>query len=437
LRGHVDFEIVSASSSQSLVVKPAPRSAQPIASLYDELYPMVWGILGRARIWRDAERSELAHDVFIVALELYPARDPAAPEAAWLAAITWNVARNYRSRKRVRAKGEVDVTVEQAEPVSTTPSPEEAVGRRRLLLDLLDGLDDDRRMVFDMHEIEGFDVPEIAHALAIPVGTARTRLRLAREHVQAARIRLEARAARAEGSPMALPALLPFGVGAWRELGRAFEEAPPGMEQQVWRSICRTISAGHVIGSGAAATGAAMAAKTAGSLLATGALVGGGAMFLALRALTPSSPVPHPPPSITQAPDTVAVAPDTTSPASSSEAPSASPTQVQGAAAARSPTGVAPSAAPSPSVNGIDPEEESLIQQAQAAIARKNYGAARAALTEHTQRFPNGQLGPDRRRLLAQIPDAGSSSAATPGNMSPPPSAPTGSARNRMFGTDE
>jgi RNA polymerase sigma-70 factor (ECF subfamily) len=418
-------------------VKPAPRSTEPIAGLYDRLYPMVWGILGRAGVWRDAERAELAHDVFIVALELHAQRDPAAPEAAWLAAITWNVARNYRSRRRVRAQGEVDVSVEQAEPVATTPSPEEAVGRRRLILELLEGMDHDRRVVFDMHEIGGFDVPEIARALAIPEGTARTRLRLAREHVQAARTRLEARAARAEHRPAVLPALLPFGVGAWRELGRAFEDVPPGTEQQVWRSICRTLAAGHALGGGAAATGAALAAKTAGTLLGTGALVGGGAVFLALRVLAPSAPVSVPPPAITQAPDTVAVAPVVTSTAASEAPPmpaaSALPRgQAPGTGAAARSAGV------NASMRGIDPEEESLIQQAQAAIARKNYGAARAALMAHTQRFPNGQLVPDRKRLLAQIPDdAGSSSAATPGSMPPPPSAPTGSARNRMFGTDE
>jgi RNA polymerase sigma-70 factor (ECF subfamily) len=44
-----------------------------------------------------------------------------------------------------------------------------------------------------MHDIDGHAVPEIAAALAIPVPTAYSRLRLAREDVAAAVKRLRAR----------------------------------------------------------------------------------------------------------------------------------------------------------------------------------------------------------------------------------------------------
>jgi len=99
-------------------------------------------------------------------------------------------------------------------------------------------------------------------------------------------------------------------------------------------------------------------------------------------------------------------------------------------AAAPRPSGNAASA-----VKGIDPEEERLIQQAQAAVARKDYEAATAALRDHVARFPGGQLVPDRKRLLAQIP--GGASSATPSTMGAPGAPSAGSAPHRLFGTDE
>jgi RNA polymerase sigma-70 factor (ECF subfamily) len=424
----VDFEIVSSGSLHTRRMKREPPSdggpadpslvSQAIADLYGTHYRMVWGILGRAGVRRTAERCEVAHDVFIVAQQLYPERDPSAPLPAWLAEVAWNVARNFGRLKR-------EASMVQPEVISPAASPEDVVVRRDFLVSVLEGLAHDRRVVFDMHEIEGFEVPEIARALGIPVGTASTRLRLAREHVEAAAARLQAGAARAEGRSLASVAILPFGVGAWRPFGQLFEDVPPDVEQQVWHRICRTIAAGGAVGR---AAGVAVAGKVAAMLLGVGAVIGGGAVSLALRVLTPASPAA---PAIVRAPDVVAVA---TPPASATaSAPSALPPPVT--AATSSPGGArsAPSAAPS--VAGIDPEEARLIQQAQAAFARQDHAAARAALAEHAARFPRGQLVTERKRLLAQIP--GGTRDASPGTM-PAPSAPaTGSASHRTFGTDE
>jgi hypothetical protein len=50
----------------------------------------------------------------------------------------------------------------------------------------LDGLEIERRAVFVLHEIDGCPMPEVARALSIPVNTAYSRLRLAREQFQTA-----------------------------------------------------------------------------------------------------------------------------------------------------------------------------------------------------------------------------------------------------------
>jgi RNA polymerase sigma-70 factor (ECF subfamily) len=385
--------------------------SQAIADLYVAHYRMVWGILGRAGIGRTEERCEVAHDVFVVAQQLYPKREASAPPAAWLAAVAWNVARNFLRMKR-------EAPTEHHEVISSDASPEDVVVGRDFLLNVLEGLPDDRRVVFDLHEIEGFEVPEIARALGIPEGTARTRLRLARDHVEAAAARLEATAARAEGRRRAMPALIPFGVGAWRPLGQLFEDVPPGVERQVWHRICRTIAAGGAAGR---AAGAAVAGKVAGLLLGAGAVIGGGAVYLALRVVAPASPA------IARVPEAVAVAtPAAITP--TIEPPALAPPGTAATSAPHTGTRPAPSAA---GVAGIDPDEARLIQQAQAAIARKDSDAARAALAEHAARFPRGQLVTERRRLQAQIPrETGAASTAT---LSPT----GGTLPRRPFGTDE
>jgi len=427
----VDFEIVSARSSQSPGMKkdpplpdgPGASASEVIAGLYAQAYPMVWGILGRAGIYRPAERCELAHDAFLVAQEVHATRDPAVPLRAWLAAITWNVARNHRALERVKREALVD----RPDPVSSEASPEDVVVRRRYLLDLLEGLDDERRAVFDLHEIEGFEVPEIARALCIPVGTASTRLRLAREHVQAAAARLEAGAARVERRPVAVPALIPFGAGAWGALGKLFEDVPAGAERQVWRAIGRTLATGSALGR---AAGGAVAATTIAALLATGAVVGGFIVFLALTLPRLVSPPASP---ITRVPEVAAVVSAVTSAsAAPAEAPAALGALPAIPTASESPR---PGVSKAPAMTAIDPEEERLIQQAQAAFAHKDYEAARDALREHAARFPRGQLAVDRRSMLAQMPRE--VARAAPPTGSPPSTLDGGRASHRQFDADE
>jgi DNA-directed RNA polymerase specialized sigma24 family protein len=61
----------------------------------------------------------------------------------------------------------------------------------RLLLRLLADLDENKREVFLLTELEGFTAPEIAEALEIPVNTVYSRLRTARETFQSAMARYE------------------------------------------------------------------------------------------------------------------------------------------------------------------------------------------------------------------------------------------------------
>jgi RNA polymerase sigma-70 factor (ECF subfamily) len=63
----------------------------------------------------------------------------------------------------------------------------------RLLHQLLDQLDDDKREVFILAELERWSIAEIAEATGVKQNTASSRLRLAREAFEDAAARLRSR----------------------------------------------------------------------------------------------------------------------------------------------------------------------------------------------------------------------------------------------------
>jgi RNA polymerase sigma-70 factor (ECF subfamily) len=67
-----------------------------------------------------------------------------------------------------------------------------------VLLSLLAELDEPKREVFELVEIEELNIPEVAELLGIPLNTAYSRLRAARQAFDAALARHEARSGKRE-----------------------------------------------------------------------------------------------------------------------------------------------------------------------------------------------------------------------------------------------
>lgn len=141
---------------------------------------------------RRADLEDLAHEVFVAVHGLLPGYDPARPLRPWLFGIAFRIASDYRRRARFTR----EVPRDQAGDVaSDAPGADDRIAAeqaRRLVIEALQELDLDRRAVIVMHDIDGCPMPEIAHALSIPLNTAYSRLRLGREQLKAAvkRIRL-------------------------------------------------------------------------------------------------------------------------------------------------------------------------------------------------------------------------------------------------------
>ncbi len=104
---------------------------------------------------------------------------------SWVYGICIHVSSRYRRLRRVAREVAEEEASEPVDP--TTPIQSASANEAREVLSaILDQLDGDKRAVFVLYELEELSMQEIAHSLECPVQTAYSRLRAAREAVDAA-----------------------------------------------------------------------------------------------------------------------------------------------------------------------------------------------------------------------------------------------------------
>jgi RNA polymerase sigma-70 factor, ECF subfamily len=176
-------------ASGAPAVRPAEPAAQRgtdtsrLAAALEAHFALVWRSLRRFGL-PDGDVDDAAQTAFIT-LSSRLADVPAGSERAFLLGTCQRLAANQRKKLSRRPEVADDELDRRA---SAGPNPEQALveKQRRLLLD--DGLRElplDQRTVFVLFELEGFSLPEIAESLGIPLGTATSRLRRAREKFEA------------------------------------------------------------------------------------------------------------------------------------------------------------------------------------------------------------------------------------------------------------
>lgn len=139
----------------------------------------VWLTLRRLGA-QDAELEDLTHDVFLQVFRHLDEYDPERPLKPWLFAFALRIASQDRRRTRRRP----EIVTDAIEVHDAAPTPIEqllAHERRALARAALEELELNRRAVFILHELDGCPIPEVAASLEIPLATAYSRLRLARE----------------------------------------------------------------------------------------------------------------------------------------------------------------------------------------------------------------------------------------------------------------
>jgi RNA polymerase sigma-70 factor (ECF subfamily) len=170
-------------------VSTGPPSAPDLARLFDEHFAYVWASLRRLNV-RDADLEDQAHEVFLKVHARLAEYDPTRPIRPWLFAFAFRVASDYRRLARHRIEVLGSSAVEAVDPEGQADARIQAAQDRALLMAALETLELERRAVLLLHEIDEVPIPGVAQALGIPVGTAYSRLRLARQELAAALKRL-------------------------------------------------------------------------------------------------------------------------------------------------------------------------------------------------------------------------------------------------------
>ncbi len=156
-----------------------------IDALVAQHYGFIWRVLRGLGLSR-ADAEDATQQVFMIAARKLDAIDPnRARSFVYGAAL--RVANNARRGLRRRREVLDGESFDEPEPESRSPEKmAELVRARQLLSRVLDHLAEKHRRMIVLAEIEQLEVPEIAALEGIPVGTAASRLRVAREKFRAA-----------------------------------------------------------------------------------------------------------------------------------------------------------------------------------------------------------------------------------------------------------
>lgn len=128
-----------------------------------------------------AMAEDLTQDIFIRAFDRLQTFRGEGPLGAWLHRIATSVI--YSALSKRRRVLEIEVPREDLEQMAEAGAGLNPDLRRRIDRAVAD-LDQPHRVVFVMHDLEGFTHQEIAAAMQTPVGTAKARLSRARRKLR-------------------------------------------------------------------------------------------------------------------------------------------------------------------------------------------------------------------------------------------------------------
>lgn len=158
----------------------APVSVPTFDEVYARHVAFVWRI---ARVFgvADAALEDTVQEVFLVVHRRLGEFEGRSAITTWLFEITRRVA--LAARRRVGRTEPLE-----AEPTGTADTFAEAsrTEAAAIVAEIMDGMDEDQRIVFALVELEQLTVPEVAAMVGVKLNTAYSRLRLARHAFEAA-----------------------------------------------------------------------------------------------------------------------------------------------------------------------------------------------------------------------------------------------------------
>lgn len=129
---------------------------------------------------READVEDVAQEVFVTVHRKLPEFEGRSKLRTWLYAICLRVASDHRRRAYVvRERATDNPPVDTGE--RTGDEADTNLESRAFVQELLGELDDDKRAVLVLYEIEGLTMREVAEVIGCPLQTAYSRLHAARD----------------------------------------------------------------------------------------------------------------------------------------------------------------------------------------------------------------------------------------------------------------
>jgi RNA polymerase sigma-70 factor, ECF subfamily len=180
--GSLPFTLEEADSRRESAPAAAPQSVT-VQGIFREHAAFVLRVVRRLGVApRDVE--DVSQEVFVIVHRKLNTFSGESSVRTWLFGIASRVASDYRRRAHVRRE-----SLDEELPVMSEDAPQaQELQDRELRKNLdyaLDQLDDAKRAVFVLYEMEGVPMTEIAESMGCPLPTAYSRLREARERIRA------------------------------------------------------------------------------------------------------------------------------------------------------------------------------------------------------------------------------------------------------------
>ena len=178
--------------TQQVQAQPVAQ-VSPFESIYRQYFDFVWASVRRLGVIPPAT-DDVVQEVFIVIhARLHTLEQPHALRS-WIYGVVRRTVSGYHRARRAKEASGAAIEAELDAPRGP-PTPFELTEQNdqvKLLWSLLEELDEAKREVFSMAELDELTVPEIAEILGIPLNTAYSRLRAARQAFEEALVRRSA-----------------------------------------------------------------------------------------------------------------------------------------------------------------------------------------------------------------------------------------------------
>jgi RNA polymerase sigma-70 factor (ECF subfamily) len=171
------------SGSRERVEAPVPVEVPPFPEVFRTYSSFVWRVLLRLGV-AEADIDDVAQEVFLGIHRNLSRFEGRCSLRTWVYGICHRRAVDYRRRASVRPELYSDDPPDQG--VAADQEQDFALAQaRQQLARVLDSLDEEKRTVFVLFDIEGVPMDEVAEIVGCPLQTAYSRLYAARRKVEA------------------------------------------------------------------------------------------------------------------------------------------------------------------------------------------------------------------------------------------------------------